>query len=153
MLHRLILAVVPVLLAASPGGDRFDARGPEEKWKLRIEGGGIRLERAGDRGKDRDTGRIDTVERALGRVRVTGILYYDEVHPIGGRNRNGDPIVAIESSEEPISIEVIETTCIDAKHRPFPTQVAITMYGETRYRGCGGPLSALEAGLRKNAAG
>ncbi|MFS2110121.1 hypothetical protein ACCC88_10565 [Sphingomonas sp. Sphisp140] len=146
------LPLVALLTLSSPavsqGDTRFDAAGRVPKWRLTIAQGRFELRQLGPL-KTRDGGAIDTVERAPGKVRINATIVYDQLVPLGGRARNGQPLMFVESQEEPLSIEVVEAPCQDDRRRTYPTQVTAKLGSGEPWQGCGDSLAVLEAGLAK----
>ena len=143
MRSLLLLAALPALASLALPPDRFEASGTEPKWKLRIAPETVRFDYTRGGKRKRDLGRVDRIERSSGRALVSAAITEYEFHPLGITTGDGRPISNIESSEVPLSIEVIEAPCTDASGRSFPTRVAITDGSDTQYRGCGGPLASL----------
>jgi len=148
MSRWLLLLAVPLLggLAAPRSDTRFDAAGRFPDWRLKIEHGKPELLQVRPR-KARFGMHIDKVERAAGKVRIDGTYEDEQLAPIG-RGANGKMIVIVESWTEKMSIEVVETPCVDARrHRIYPTKVAIVVRGGDPWTGCGDSLAILDAGL------
>jgi uncharacterized membrane protein len=150
MRHRLTLAALPLLIGAAAPRSGFEAHGTDPKWSVKIAENSITFAQPSYR-RSRQTenqGNIDKVERASGRVTISATLYEPQLIPMG-KGRDGETVYYVESSEWTASIEVTEAACTDAKHRSFPTQVVVSTEGGQQYRGCGGSLAELEAGLKQ----
>lgn len=123
--------------------DRFEARGSNPRWTLRIAPDGLRFDRILNGKKQRDEGRLVGITHSPGRAEISAVIVEYEFHPLGIKGPNGAPISNVEGHEVALSIEVLEADCTDTKGRSFPTRVTITDAGDSSYRGCGGALTTL----------
>lgn len=149
MLRWLPLVALSSLSSPLPRDDvRFDAAGSAPKWRLMIEGGNLEWHQLKPR-RDRRSGYVGTITRGAGMVRIDGAIVIENLIPMG-TSRSGQPLVFVESEEEPLSIEVTEAPCRDEqRNRTSPTRVVVTLNKDYLWRGCGDSLAVLDAGLTK----